>query len=194
MGATNKSNRERVPSLLRLLVPLLGLSMAVHVAARPFSGKVDSRQAPGLSAETWVGSEPLSMEALRGRVVLVEFWTFGCRNCRNIESIVKGWHERYADAGLVVLAVHTPDFGSDFGSESEKNVDRVRDYVREQGIAYAVPIDGKGEISRAFGNGYWPALYLIDRQGQIRHVRIGEGGGDEMQARIEALLSEPARG
>ncbi len=174
--------------LCLLLLPLLALSVAVHVAARPRSGEVASRPAPEIRAGTWINSEPLGPEDLRGKVVLVEFWTFGCRNCQNVEPYMQAWHQRYEKEGLAVLAVHTPEF------DSEKNVERVRQYVTRKGMTYPVPIDNQRETWRAFANQYWPAMYLIDRQGRIRHVRIGEGGVDETDAAIERLLREPARG
>ncbi len=180
-------SRRRVQlSRVALLIGLVALSVAVRGMARPPSGDVAARPAPEIHAETWVNSEPIAPASLRGRVVLVEFWTFGCWNCQNVEPSVKAWHERYADEGLVVLAVHTPE------SESERRVDRVRAYARERGLEYAIPIDNDRAIWRSFENRYWPAFYLIDRSGRIRHVRIGEGGTERTEAAIRRLLAEEA--
>ncbi len=173
---------------LSLALLLLAIGAALSAAARPRSGAVIARPAPAIASEVWLNSEPLSAEDLRGKVVLVEFWTFGCWNCHNVEPYVKAWHERYAGDGLVIIAVHTPEF------ESEKRVERVRDYLAKKGIRYAVPIDNDHAIWKSFGNRYWPAFYLIDRRGQIRHVRVGEGGHAATESAIQRLLAEPAGG
>ena len=94
-----------------------------------------STPAPEITSPTWINSQPLKMEELRGKVVMVEFWTFGCWNCRNIEPYVKQWHKKYEKDGLVVIAVHSPEFNH------EKEVDRVKEYVEENNISYAVPVD-----------------------------------------------------
>jgi len=181
MSARSRRHISRIALLLGLLV----LSVAVRGLARPPSGDVPARKAPAVTAEAWINTPPIEPASLRGKVVLVEFWTFGCRNCHNVEPYVKAWHERYEDEGLVVLAVHTPEFAS------EKNVERVRAYTREKGIDHAVPIDNDRAIWRSFENRYWPAFYLIDKTGQIRHVRIGEGGYEATEAAIRRLLAEP---
>jgi len=167
-----------------LVLILLAFGIALSSAARPRSGDVLARPAPPIESERWLNSEPLDREALEGKVVLVEFWTFGCWNCHNVEPHVKAWHDRYAKDGLVVIAVHTPEF------ESEKRVERVQAYLEKQDIRYPVPIDNDHTIWRAFSNRYWPAFYLIDKRGQIRHVRIGEGGYDKTEAAIRELLAE----
>ena len=143
-------------------------------------------QAPEIVSPTWLNSEPLQLEVLRGKVVMVEFWTFGCWNCRNIEPYVKEWHEKYAPKGLVVIAVHSPEF------KYEYDVNKVKEYVREHGIAYAVPIDNEFKNWRQYHNRYWPTLYLIDKRGAIQYTRIGEGGYEETERTIQHLLDEPA--
>lgn len=180
------SPRSRIHlSRLALVLGLFVLSVAVRGMARPPSGDVPARTAPAIRAEAWVNSEPLGPGSLRGKVVLVEFWTFGCWNCHNVEPYVKIWHERYAEDGLVVVAVHTPEF------ESEKRIERVRAHAAEKGLTYPIPIDNDRAIWRSFGNRYWPAFYLIDKEGRIRHRRIGEGGYDATEAAIQRLLAEP---
>lgn len=169
---------------LALVVGLVALAFAVASAARPRSGDIESRPAPVIRSDTWLNSEPLETADLRGKVVLVEFWTFGCWNCHNVEPYLTTWHDRYADQGLVVVAVHTPEF------DWEKRVEKLRAYLAEKGIRYPVAIDNDRSIWRAFHNRYWPAMYLIDKTGQIRHVRIGEGGYETTQAAIERLLAE----
>jgi thiol-disulfide isomerase/thioredoxin len=141
--------------------------------------------APEIISPTWINSEPLKMEDLRGKVVMVEFWTFGCWNCRNIEPYVKEWHDKYAKQGLVVIAVHSPEFSN------EKEVDKVKTYVQENNIPYAVPIDNDFRIWRQYRNRYWPTLYVIDKKGTIQYTRIGEGAYEQTEETIQRLLAEP---
>ena len=142
--------------------------------------------APEIVSSIWINSEPLKMEKLRGKVVMVEFWTFGCWNCRNIEPYVKQWHEKYEKDGLVVIAVHSPEFNH------EKEVARVKDYVEENNISYAVPIDNDFRNWRRYKNRYWPTLYVIDKKGTIQYTRIGEGAYEQTEKTIQRLLAEPA--
>ncbi len=141
--------------------------------------------APAVTGAVWINSEPLDLDALRGEVVLVEFWTFACWNCERVEPNLKRWHALYAEDGLVVIAVHTPEF------QFERNPGAVRRYVREHRIHYAVAVDNRAVTWRRYANRYWPALYLIDKDGIVRHVRIGEGGYEETERRIRTLLAEP---
>jgi thiol-disulfide isomerase/thioredoxin len=140
--------------------------------------------APEITSLMWINSEPLKLENLRGKVVMVEFWTFGCWNCRNIEPYVKEWHEKYAKQGLVVIAVHSPEF------KYEYDVEKVKDYIQEHRIPYAVPIDNEFRNWRQYRNRYWPTLYLIDKRGVIQYTRIGEGGYEETEKTIQRLLAE----
>jgi thiol-disulfide isomerase/thioredoxin len=117
---------------------------------------------------------------------MVEFWTFGCWNCRNIEPYVKEWHEKYAKQGLVVIAVHSPEF------KYEYDVEKVKDYIREHRIPYAVPIDNEFRNWRQYRNRYWPTLYVIDKKGTIQYTRVGEGGYKQIEEIIQRLLAEPA--
>ncbi|MCB0221270.1 MAG: redoxin domain-containing protein [Chrysiogenetes bacterium] len=142
--------------------------------------------APDISAEHWINSAPLTLEALRGKVVLVEFWTFACWNCKNVEPHVKGWHGKFADKGLTIVGVHTPEF------EREKVIENVRAYVKKNAIAYPIAIDNDYVIWRRFHNRYWPALYLIDKEGRIRYTHFGEGSYAQTEAWIEKLLAEEA--
>jgi thiol-disulfide isomerase/thioredoxin len=158
------------------------LALAVASAAQSEA----PRAAPELRGERWLNGEPLRREALRGKVVLVEFWTFGCWNCRNVEPYVKRWHARYQGEGLTVVGVHCPE------SDYERDLARLRAYLREHEIAYPVLVDNDLRTWRAYGNRYWPAMYLVDKRGRIRHVAIGEGGYEETEAKIRTLLAEPA--
>ncbi len=141
-------------------------------------------QVPEITSSAWINSEPQSFSGLRGKVALVEFWTFGCYNCRNVEPQVKQWHRQYEDRGLVVISIHSPEFAY------EKDIDAVTRYVRDHGIRYAVAVDNDFVNWNRFGNRYWPAMYLVDKRGVVRYVRVGEGGYDQTQRVIEALLKE----
>lgn len=140
--------------------------------------------APDWTGDAWLNSEPLRLSELRGKVVLVEFWTFGCWNCKNVEPQLRDWHARYADQGLVTVGIHTPEFSH------ERVVANVKTYVAENDIGWPVLIDNGFRTWRRYGNRYWPAFYLIDKQGRIRHRRIGEGGAAEMESWIRRLLAE----
>ena len=132
----------------------------------------------------WLNSKPLTPTALHGKVVAVQFWTYTCVNWLRTLPYVRAWSEKYKDAGLVVIGVHTPEFGF------EKNVDNVRRALKEMRIAYPVAIDSNYAIWRAFGNQYWPALYLIDAQGRVRYNHFGEGNYVESEREIQRLLTE----
>jgi thiol-disulfide isomerase/thioredoxin len=165
----------------------LALAVLAALVASAAGAEPDAPQpAPELRGERWLNSEPLRLESLRGRVVLVEFWTFACRNCQNVEPHVKAWHAKYRAAGLTVVGVHCPEL------DRERELASLRAYVRAHGIAYPVLVDNGFRTWRAYGNRYWPAIHLIDKRGRIRHVAIGEGGYVETEARIRALLAEEA--
>ena len=143
-------------------------------------------RAPALESGTWINSEPLTLEAQRGHVVVVDFWTFGCYNCRNTLPAVKRWDAKYREQGLTVIGVHTPESGF------EKDLGNVRRAVREQNIRYPVVTDEDGDTWRAFGVEAWPTTVILDKQGRIRFVHIGEGMYDEMESVIQKLLAEKA--
>lgn len=149
-------------------------------APLPYEG-----EAPALDGATqWLNSAPLTREQLRGKVVLVDFWTYSCINCLRALPYVKAWAEKYADQGLVVVGVHAPEFAF------ERDVDNVRRAVADLGIGYPVAIDNGYAIWRAFGNRYWPAHYFIDAQGRLRHHHFGEGAYGESERVIQQLLQE----
>ncbi len=140
--------------------------------------------APDITNDTWLNGAPLHLSDLRGKVVMVEFWTFGCHNCRNVEPYVKQWHQKYAGRGFVVIGVHSPEFSH------EREIENVTRYIKEHDIQFPVPIDNDFSTWNNYGNRYWPAMYLIDKQGVIRYVRIGEGGYQETEWLIQSLLGE----
>jgi thiol-disulfide isomerase/thioredoxin len=135
-------------------------------------------------ATGWLNSEPLTPEALRGRVVLVQFWTYTCINWLRTLPYVRAWAGAYADHGLVVVGVHTPEFSF------ERDVENVRDAVEAMGIAYPVALDSGYAVWEAFANHYWPALYFVDATGRIRHHVFGEGDYDRSEQVIRQLLDE----
>jgi thiol-disulfide isomerase/thioredoxin len=132
----------------------------------------------------WINSPPLRTTDLRGKVVLVDFWTYSCINWRRTMPYLRNWADKYRDHGLVVIGVHTPEFGF------EKNIGNVRRATREQRIDYPVAIDSEYAIWEAFDNHYWPALYFIDVHGRIRHQQFGEGNYDQLETVILELLAE----
>ncbi len=147
----------------------------------------DLGQAPELTGiRAWINSDPLTMASLRGKVVLVEFWTFACINCIHVQPYVKAWSERYADAGLVVLGVHTPELSF------ERELSNVRDAVAKADLRYPVAFDPDFATWNAYRNSYWPALYFVDRTGRIRHTHFGEGDYDGSEQVLRELLSAPA--
>jgi hypothetical protein len=140
---------------------------------------------PSLAGATdWLNSPPLSPQDLRGQVVVVDFGTYTCINWIRTLPYRRAWAEKYRSHGLVVLAVHTPEFSF------EKDIDNVRRSLRDMGIEYPVAVDSDYAIWRAFDNHYWPALYLVDAEGQIRHHHFGEGGYAQTEAVLQQLLAE----
>jgi thiol-disulfide isomerase/thioredoxin len=133
-------------------------------------------------ADAWLNSAPLTASALRGKVVLVDFWTYTCINWRRTLPYVRAWAEKYREQGLVVIGVHAPEF------EFEKTLDNVRWAVKDMQIGYPVAVDNGHAIWRAFKNQYWPALYFIDAEGRLRHHYFGEGGFEQSEMILQALL------
>ncbi|MGY2261967.1 cytochrome c biogenesis protein DipZ [Pseudomonas sp. SDO55104_S430] len=135
-------------------------------------------------AVEWINSPALTNDSLKGKVVLVDFWTFDCINCKHTLPYVKDWAKKYEKEGLVVIGVHTPEYGF------ERIIDNVKDKVKEYGITYPVAIDNNYSIWRNFDNQYWPAHYLIDAKGQVRYTHFGEGRYDDQEQMIQQLLQE----
>jgi thiol-disulfide isomerase/thioredoxin len=135
-------------------------------------------------ADEWLNSPPLTASDLRGKVVLVDFWTYTCINWLRTLPYVRAWAEKYRNQGLVVIGVHAPEFAF------EKNVNNVRRAVQDMRIDYPVAVDSEHVIWRAFDNEYWPALYFIDAQGRLRHHYFGEGAYEQSEMIIQRLLTE----
>ncbi len=153
-------------------------------AQLPIEGK-----APALGSVTeWLNSQPLAAAGLRGKVVLVQFWTYTCINWLRTLPYVRAWAEKYRDQGLVVIGAHTPEFAF------EKDVDNVRRAAKDMRVDYPIAIDNDYAIWRAFKNQYWPALYFVDAQGHIRHHQFGEGEYEQSERIIQQLLAEAGSG
>jgi thiol-disulfide isomerase/thioredoxin len=163
------------------VLALLGCGMtAVGAAPAP--------EFPHRDAAAWLNSAPLTLADLRGRPVLIEFWTYGCSNCLRTLPWLKAMHERYAGQGLAIVSVHTPEF------PHERDVERLRAAVQRLGIAYAVMIDNDFSYWRAMGNRYWPAFYLLDAEGRIvaraiGELHAGETSGDDFERHIRRLVA-----
>jgi thiol-disulfide isomerase/thioredoxin len=157
----------------------------------PFVHTIAPPQADGQSglaslerANEWLNSAPLTAADLRGKVVLIDFWTYTCINWLRQLPYVRAWAEKYKDQGLVVIGVHAPEF------PFERHVDNVRRAVKDLGVAYPVAVDNDFAIWRAFRNQYWPALYFVDAQGRLRHHHFGEGTYEQSERVIQQLLAE----
>jgi thiol-disulfide isomerase/thioredoxin len=135
-------------------------------------------------ATEWLNSPPLTAAGLRGKVVLIDFWTYTCINWQRSVPYVRAWADKYKDQGLVVIGVHAPEFAF------ERNLDNVRRFTKDLDVDYPVAIDNDFAIWRAFDNQYWPALYLIDAQGRLRHHQFGEGEYEQSEQVIQQLLAE----
>lgn len=144
----------------------------------------ESALGPELAAGDWINSAPLKLKDLRGRVVLIEFWTFGCINCRNTLPFIKGWHDRYRDQGLTVIGVHSPEF------DEERKVENLRRAVASLAIRYPVVTDNDYQTWKAYDVEAWPTTFLLDKQGRIRWKHVGEGDYDEAERQIQKLLAE----
>jgi thiol-disulfide isomerase/thioredoxin len=140
--------------------------------------------APEFAEGNWINSDPLALEKLRGRVVLVEFWTFGCYNCRNTLPSVKDWDAKYRNRGLTIVGVHTPE------TTSEYNIDNVRREVPSLGIKYPVVTDNDYTTWKSYRVEAWPTILVVDKQGRIRWLHVGEGRYDETESAIKTLLAE----
>jgi thiol-disulfide isomerase/thioredoxin len=139
---------------------------------------------PLTGAVEWLNSPPLSVDELRGKVVIVNFWTYSCINCLRTLPYLKTWSKKYRDQGLVVIGVHTPEFAFE---RSPANVKRA---AHDLGVDYPVAIDNKYAVWQAFGNQYWPAFYIVDATGHIRYHQFGEGNYDKSERVVRQLLAE----
>lgn len=178
----------RMKPLHFLLAAIVVVSIAAPAACMADEKLRVERQLPSFdAADGWLNSTPISAAELRGKVVLVQFWTYTCINWLRTMPYVRAWAEKYKDQGLVIIGVHSPEFSF------EKYPDNVRRAVKDMNVAYPVAVDSEHAIWRAFANEYWPALYFVDAQGRIRHHHFGEGDFERSERVIQQLLAE-ARG
>jgi thiol-disulfide isomerase/thioredoxin len=154
-----------------------------HRVDLPIEGDIPSLD----GAAGWLNSPPLTPAGLRGKVVLVDFWTYTCINWLRTLGYVRAWAEKFEDDGLVVIGVHTPEF------PFEHDVENVRWAAKEMNVGYPIALDPDYAVWRAFDNQYWPAVYIADAQGRIRHHQFGEGGYAECERVIQELLREAGR-
>jgi cytochrome c biogenesis protein CcdA/thiol-disulfide isomerase/thioredoxin len=182
------SNSQPQTSVVMDGPPMMNGGPGMMMAGKPEAeaGKLppEGVMPPLSGAVEWLNSPPLTREGLKGKVVLIDFWTYSCINCLRSIPYVKAWAEKYKDQGLVVIGVHTPEFAF------EKSVANVKNAVADLKISYPVAIDSNYAIWRAFGNEYWPAHYFIDAEGRIRHHHFGEGDYGESEKIIQTLLHE----
>jgi thiol-disulfide isomerase/thioredoxin len=198
-----KINKLLVAAVLAIAIgaPIAGFVGDVNVAQPitstriPFLHGFPTGQIAGQSelaslerADEWLNSPPLTAPALRGKVVLIDFWTYTCINWLRTLPYVRAWDEKYRSQGLVVIGVHAPEFAF------EKNLNNVRWAVKDMRVGYPVAVDNEHVIWRAFRNQYWPALYFVDAQGRVRHQHFGEGSYEQSEMIIQRLLNEAGGG
>ena len=144
----------------------------------------ESAAAPELATGDWINSEPLKLADLRGRVVLIDFWTFGCYNCRNTLPYLSDWNKRYREKGLTIIGVHSPEF------DEERIVENLRRQVSSLGIDYPIVTDNDYQTWNAYKVEAWPTIFLLDKRGRIRWMHVGEGAYDKTEQLIQQLLAE----
>ena len=165
------------------ILPGASFAHSVKPKEKPLPTLFQAPEFKGLA--NWINSDPIkSMKQLRGKVVLIDFWTYSCINCIRTLPHVQSWHKRYAEDGLVVLGIHAPEF--DF----EKKFNNVKKAVKQYGLTYPIALDNGFKLWRSYRNRYWPAFYLIDKQGKVRYTHFGEGRYNETEKNIVQLLEE----
>lgn len=185
IGLTKFEDNVSVQSELKKLQPTTPLKDKIGKPLSDMLEQSDIGKAPELIVGgIWMNSYPLTLKDLRGKVVLVDFWTYTCINCIRTLPYLKSWHQKYKDKGLVIIGVHTPEF------EFEKNPDNVEKAIKDFGIEYPVMQDNDYATWNAYNNRYWPAEYFIDKTGKIRRTHFGEGDYDESELFLQKLLEE----
>jgi thiol-disulfide isomerase/thioredoxin len=192
----------RMAAVAASLLLVAALAIAIYPQLRgggaslSLAGTSNSRsplQASGPAAPefagivNWENSTPLTMASLRGKVVLVDFWTYSCINCQRTIPFLRQWYDKYKADGFVIVGVHSPEF--DF----EKNAGNIRRAIRDYGVSWPVAVDSNMATWNAYSNQYWPAEYLIDKSGHVRHTHFGEGEYDITERAIQALLAEQGK-
>jgi thiol-disulfide isomerase/thioredoxin len=165
-----------------ILSAVLLIGSACTTLTMPDKSKL--QLASEISSLVWLNSKPLTSKDLRGKVVVVEFWTFDCINCRNTLPYVKGWYEKYREQGLTIVGVHTPELSF------ERDLDNVKQAVSDYQIGYPVAIDGDFSNWNRYHVMAWPTWFILDKEGYIRYSHIGEGDYSGSEAMIQKLLAE----
>jgi thiol-disulfide isomerase/thioredoxin len=187
------SNRFKTLSAVALLATTAAaFGLAAHSATPGTGASVGSfanvsmnQTAPEFTGiDKWLNSEPLTMQQLRGKVVLVDFWTYSCINCIHTLPYAENWYAKYKDQGLTVVGVHTPEY------PFERDTDNVKKAIAQYGIRYPVAQDNSYATWNAWGNEYWPAFYLIDRHGHVVYSHFGEGDYQQTEAAIQRALAD----
>lgn len=173
-------------AVLFVAVAIFAAMSAMHepALAAPTNRTLVAPEFTGI--DKWLNSDPLTMQQLRGKVVLVDFWTYTCVNCVDTLPAVKGWYQKYKDQGLVVVGVHTPEF------PFEHDTGNVQKAIKHFDIQYPVAQDNGYATWNAYGNEYWPAEYLIDKKGQVVYSHFGEGDYAQTEKEIQRLLAQPS--
>lgn len=154
------------------------------VSSQSVTEETKAPAAPEIADGMWINSEPLTVKSLNGRVVLIEFWTFACYNCRNTLPYLKNWDAQYRDKGLTIIGVHTPEL------DRERDTNQLRREVAELGIKYPVVTDQDYATWKAYGVEAWPTVFVLDKQGRVRWTHVGEGYYEETEQVIKKLLAE----
>jgi thiol-disulfide isomerase/thioredoxin len=192
MSEEINSYRRRIVGAVAMTVAASRLGVIGSASAQ--SGRVAAQlptegNMPSLDdATAWINSPPLTANGLRGKVAVVNFCTYSCINWLRSLPYVRAWDEKYKNQGLVVVGVHSPEFGF------EKDLNNVRRALKDMRIDYPVAVDNDHAVWRAFSNNYWPALYFVDARGNIRHHKFGEGDYEQSELIVQRLLAEPANG
>jgi peroxiredoxin len=169
----------------------IGLMASNAHAQQPATFKAKAPELEERSDEEWINSKPLKLSELRGQVVVLHFWTFGCINCKHNYPSLKAWHERFSKDGVTIIGVHTPE------TAREREIENVRKSAKENGLKYPIVFDKDGSTWKTWDNRWWPTTYLIDKNGFVRYRWDGElnwkktKGEATMRKRIEQLLAEP---
>lgn len=180
MTDTIRCARRRVFGAAAALILAAELGMTDSANAQGKAGELASLGA----ATAWLNSPPLTAAGLRGKVVLIDVWTYTCINWLRTEPYIRAWAEKYKAQGLVVIGVHSPEFGF------EHDLDNVRRMAKALNVGYPIAVDNDFGIWRGFDNNYWPAVYLVDAAGRVRHHQFGEGGYEQAERVIQRLLAE----
>jgi thiol-disulfide isomerase/thioredoxin len=191
----NKPTWGRRQILTRFSLGMIGTSVAITyrsnnksyepnvLQAEAAKQTANSQSLPEFQGiQQWLNSNPLSVADLKGNVALVQFWTFSCINCQRTLPYIVNWHEKYAKQGLQVIGIHTPEF------PFERDINNIKSALKKHQITYPVPVDNQFQTWKAYGNHYWPHLFLADHKGIIQYDHIGEGAYDTIEQNIQKLL------